>query len=233
MMSSYEALEWLGDAYLQLISSRLIHSRFPDHSVGQKSGLRELLVRNSTLANYSKDYGFAERIKMVGSPMDLDPKTWTKILGDVFEAYVAAIIESDPTNGYSIVEKWLIQLWAPHIYDWSTNGEGKFTGTQEHATKDMALELQRWLVSPGARIDYLEEKPMKYDKTSGRHTFYIAAYLTGWGYKRHKLGSGNGRNKSIAKSEAAKDAFTSSKDVVFECHQKKLEHDKTKRQQLE
>jgi dsRNA-specific ribonuclease len=227
--NTYEPMEFLGDAYLEVIATRMIHDRFPHHNVGQKAGLRETLIRNETLAQYAKEYGFGERIKATGLDKDHGGKAWIKILADVFEAYVAAVILSDDARGMTTATEWLTALWEPRIKDWRENGLGVQTAEQErHANNDVKSLLQRVLVSKGVKVEYIEERPMEHIKDGNKTTFWMGVYLTGWGYNKARLGGGSGRSKQIAGAEAAKDAFISGKWIVDDAHLKKLEHDRMK-----
>ena len=130
---NYERLEWIGDAWLQLIATELISSTFQDNSlkVGRLSQLREQLVKNKTLAGYLRDYGL-DRSAVVdaalgqtqqrketesGKPKHGGLRTIEKVYGDIFEAYVGAIIRSDHENGVQIVADWLKALWGRLIED--------------------------------------------------------------------------------------------------------------------
>jgi len=224
--NTYEHLEFIGDAYLEIIATRMIHNRFPTHSVGKKSGLREILIRNDTLSQYSREYGFGERVNTGSNERDHGGKTWMKILADVFEAYVAAIILSDKDTGFGIAERWLTELWAPKVQEWVEKGDGKQTAVQEHGNHDVKAELQKMLVSKGVKLEYLEEKPMELVKEGNRTTFFMGVYLTGWGYEKVKLGTGAGRSKQLAGTEAAKAAFQTSHPVIQDAHRKKIAFDR-------
>ena len=91
---SYERLEFLGDAYIELIASRLIFERFVQLTAGQMSQLRELLVKNETLGEYSKAYGFDKRLEAGAIEKMMEDsrssggkgnKAFNKVMGDVFE----------------------------------------------------------------------------------------------------------------------------------------------------
>jgi ribonuclease-3 len=226
--NSYEPLEFLGDAYLELMATRLIHERFSSHTVGQKAQLRETLIRNDNRSTYARAYGFEDRIKIGGTDLKQDTKSkaWVKILADVFEAYVACVVLSDSVNGYNICEQWLWQLWEPKVQDWRLNGSGKVTGDEEHASTDIKAMLQKYIATKGVRLEYLEEKPMEHVKEGNKTTFFMGVYLTGWAYTKYPLGSGSGRSKVIAGAEAAKDAFTRSAQIVEECHRRKVEYER-------
>jgi ribonuclease III len=85
---SYERLEFLGDAVLSLVMSRLLYQRYPDKKEGELSKLRSSIVNESTLAEMARflqlsDYIFAgkgERAAL-GGP----------ILADVLEALFGVV----------------------------------------------------------------------------------------------------------------------------------------------
>ena len=136
----------------------LIHSRFPLHTVGQKAGLRELLVKNETLAEYSNAYGFGERVQ--SSHKERHGPVWTKVLGDVFEAYLACIIIQDDTSdaGFLAAEKWLTELWAPKILEWRKAGDGLHDASKQGQSLDPKTDLNRLLTGKDAKVEYREEK---------------------------------------------------------------------------
>jgi ribonuclease-3 len=221
--NTYEPLEFLGDAYLEIIATRLIHNFFPSHTVGQKSGLREILIRNDTLFQYAKDYGFGDRVQVSG--IDPSQRAWIKVLADVFEAYVACVILSDNQYGFQTAETWLAALWQPKIREWRKFGDGKNPAPSGVISMDVKSELQRMTVSKGVKLEYLEEKPMEHIKEGNRTTFFMGVYISGWDYNKRKLGSGSGKNKQLASAEAAKDAFISGRAIVERAHQMKLAFD--------
>ncbi|KAL1967230.1 hypothetical protein VTN77DRAFT_3276 [Rasamsonia byssochlamydoides] len=193
--TSYDRLEILGDAYMETIATKLIWDRFPNLSSGRMSQVREDLVKNETLAHYATLYGFDKKVAV---PQDLQsqPKRWMKTKADVFEAYVAAVILSDPVNGYQAAESWLVQLWGPKL------SEVKQT-PQTLKSKEL---LAKKIMGKGIKLKYVEEKPPKQMK-GGMQTFFIGVYLTGWGWNNQHLGSGHGPSKAIAGDEAAQQAL--------------------------
>lgn len=116
---TYERLEFLGDAYIELFASRLIYESYSHLPAGRMSQVRELLVKNETLAELSRSYGFHERIavgaeiaELVRDSRGRGNKGYNKIVGDVFEAYVAAVVLSDfEGKGFERAEAWCRELW--------------------------------------------------------------------------------------------------------------------------
>ncbi|OKL57174.1 hypothetical protein UA08_07706 [Talaromyces atroroseus] len=192
---NYDRLEVLGDAYVEVIATRLIWDQFKDVPPGRMSQIREDLVKNETLAGFATQYGFDGR---VSAPEDqrMQPKRWLKIRADVFEAYVAAVVLSNPGDGFGMVEKWLGQLWQPRL---------------SHVQPVQSVlkykeKLAKKVMGKGIKLRYVEEKPPK-QLDGGMQTFYIGVYLTGWGWHDQHLGSGSGLNKASAGDQAAERAL--------------------------
>ncbi|EMF12335.1 Ribonuclease_3-domain-containing protein, partial [Sphaerulina musiva SO2202] len=116
---TYERLEFLGDAYIELFASRLIYESYSHLPAGRMSQVRELLVKNETLAELSRRYGFDQNIAVGAEIGELlrdsrgrGNKGYNKIVGDVFEAYVAAVVLSDfEGRGFEKAEGWCRDLW--------------------------------------------------------------------------------------------------------------------------
>jgi ribonuclease-3 len=234
---TYERLEFLGDAYIELIASRLIFSHFGNLTAGHQSQLRELLVKNETLAQYSRAYGFENKVEagdmnyMHESSRQKGNKGFNKVLGDVFEAYVAAVIISDPEHGFAVAEKWLTTLWQPKLL-FNTSMDPVYNTLTHVSAAD-----PRQVYNPTAKNDLqqrivehavtkLEYEPyqasveLKGDQL-GQNRHFIALYLTGWGYERKLLGKGEGRSKVEAGNWAAIEAMHGeAKEVVEECEAK-------------
>ena len=198
--ASYERLELLGDAYIELIATRLLYPRYPNLSAGRLSQIRETLVKNETLAEYSLAYRFDERAHMPHSHKEEGKdrrKVWIKALGDIFEAYVAAIVLSDAENGFNTAENWLVALWTPKLPDHSK---------EIPINNDAKQELSKKIMHRGMRIDYQAEEHR--DKNSEPKVWYaVSVYFTGWGWESQLLGSGKGLNRSEAGMRAAMEAL--------------------------
>jgi ribonuclease III len=209
---SYETLEFLGDAYLEIIASRLIWSLYNSQgfTAARMSQVREMLVKNETLSEYCIAYGLDARLAIQEGSRPADATSKIKLNGDVFEAYVAAVVLSDPTRGTEKAEEWLSALW-----------EEKLNGVNTAAADDVSKgELQKRLSGKGVRLDYIDEKAPIIDKKKGLETYFIGVYLTGWGYDKRHLGSGKGSSKKAAGYEAAKVALRN-EEVLNDCKIKK------------
>lgn len=241
---SYEQLEWLGDAYLYLMSTAYIYLTFPHLKHGDMSQLREVLVRNATLKDYSIHYGLDKRIIF---PEEYGPngreggtkasaKERGKVLGDVFEAHVAAIILSDPISGVANTASWLKALWSTTISQQikknSWHGKqapiiaptmGSLPADQQFQDADPPGQIQTSkarnsrerlssdlvLHEPKVSIEYRSldnGRPHKKDPLTNLKLFTQGAFLVGYG-ETVQLGTGTDKNKKEANEKAAQNAL--------------------------
>lgn len=156
------------------------------------SQIRETLVKNETLAEYAVEYGFDKQAKIPRSHQE-SGKLWIKTMGDIFEAYVAAVILADSKDGFRIAEDWLTELWTPKLL------QQTIVPKPYHDAKP---ELARRVMGKDIKVSYIDEGAPKL-LFDGKRYFYIGVYLTGWGWKDQHLGSGRGLNKVEAGTNAA------------------------------
>ena len=104
---SYERLEYLGDAVLEIVcSDYLYHSS--NKNEGEMSRLRSLYVCENALYEYSKDVNLKDYIKL-GNGINEANKT---IIADVFEATMAVIYLE---QGITAVKRLFKNLIVPYI----------------------------------------------------------------------------------------------------------------------
>ncbi|MFA7120177.1 MAG: ribonuclease III [Bacilli bacterium] len=105
---SYERLEYLGDAVLQLILSEYLYEN-TNYDEGDMSKIRASYVCEGALFAYSKDIDIIKDIKLGHG---LENQINETIVADVFESIVAAIYL---TNGYDKVKNFVLNLVIPYI----------------------------------------------------------------------------------------------------------------------
>ncbi|RYP52037.1 hypothetical protein DL768_002720 [Monosporascus sp. mg162] len=229
---SYERLEWIGDAYLYLISSAFIFQTFPNLATGRSAQLREKLVKNETLSTYTTEYGLNMRARFPAE-FDLEGRVGgsqasrekrKKALGDIFEAYVAAAILGDP-DGLPRVVTWLKALWAgslskeirneyksqatgvPHAVE---NGDSTDAGNAKQDLNPKVV-LAKAIGAKGVKIVYENLGEPKKAKDSGLPMYTVGVFLNGWGETHLRLGYGNGLSKKEAGAKAAQRALDNKK----------------------
>ena len=201
--TSYDRLELLGDAYIELIATRLVFSRFPKMPAGRLSQQRELLVKNETLAEYALAYNFDEKGQLPASMKQGgkdSKKKWTKTMGDMFEAYVAAIVLSNPTDGFETAEGWLKSLWENKL-------SKQPTIETQTADPNAKVQLANKVMGKDIKLNYRDEAPPQELRKEGKLIFQIGVYLTGWGWENTRLGTGKGLSKQEAGAKAAAHAL--------------------------
>lgn len=206
------------------------------------SQIRELLVKNETLAAFARQYGFEKRARVppeflnhqdhLPSELVVSQKEKTKVMGDIFEAYVAAVVLSDPANGVQRVSEWLKSLWAMKI--------SRQIIEQEHLTHVPAVtdrtnpkeRLAQQIVSPGIKLNYKDAAPAQPDKETAGMIYTVGVYLTGWGKSNEQLGFGRAKGKKEAGLRAAEMALANQK-IMREYSKMKKEFDEKRRKEKE
>ncbi|KEF52416.1 uncharacterized protein A1O9_11657 [Exophiala aquamarina CBS 119918] len=191
--NSYDRLEFLGDAYLEVIASELIFDRFSTLPAGRMSQVRESLIKNETLSRLTEAYGWDKKMKNSQQLHRESAQAWVKIKGDVFEAYVAAVVLSHQ-NGLQIAKAWLQTLWASAL-----DSVAAQVSAPSHSKQELAMRI----AGKGVKINYVDEKPPIVHKGQGVETYFVGVYLDGWGWDNQFLGSGKGLSRSAAGQEAA------------------------------
>lgn len=96
---SYERLEFLGDAVLELATTKYLYDLFPQEPEGVLSAYRSSLVKTETLAEVAAELGLDQRVMMNKGGTIND-----SILADVFEAVVGGLYLD---QGYAVVTTFL------------------------------------------------------------------------------------------------------------------------------
>lgn len=231
---SYERLEWVGDAYVYITSTLLISQTFPALLPGKCSQLRERLVKNITLADYARKYGFDKRAKLPDSILPgakhiSKDQDHTKVMGDIFEAYVAAVVLSDPANGVARASEWLKSLWAMTLSKEIKQEErsekkldsplwrlrGAVENTTVHQVAEVQLnpkeQLQKALGTKISKLTYKDIGAVRKDPNTKRAVYSVGVFLTGWGEVDKQIGFGSANGKKEAGIKAADMALKNKK----------------------
>jgi ribonuclease III len=238
---SYERLEWIGDAYLYLISSLFIYQTFPNLPTGRSSQLRERLIKNETLSEFTMRYGIDKRARLptefqaggrvATGGTSASKKERKKLLGDLFEAYAAAAILGD-VDGLARVTAWIKPLWSTILkheicdeYKARTTAQRPTNGVKRkdsYETGSGAFQpvpqqlhskaaLAQAIGAKTVTISYRDEGAPKKDRNTGLPWFTVGAYYDGLGEKNLLLGHGSGLSKKEAGANAATKALENKK----------------------
>ena len=187
--SDNERLEFLGDAVLEIVTSRFLYLNYPDYSEGDLTKLRASLVCEPTLAYCTKEIDLGKYVLLARGEDKSGGRLRKSILSDALEALIGAIyLDGGMDKASDFIEKYILTDIEHKIlfYDCKTN-------LQEvvQAKHDGNVEYQ-----------LLSEEGPAHNKT------FSSAVL----YHDEVLGTGKGHTKKAAEQEAAYQALLSIKE---------------------
>lgn len=185
--TSNERLEFLGDAVLEFIVSRELYKTFPDKEEGYLTALRANLVNTTSLAQVAIDLDLGTSIYLSKGEEDGGGRSNTSLLADTVEAIIGALFID---GGLTPAEKFIDQNL---LFDLKERAQLPL--------KDPKSQLQELVQSKGLgapRYKVAEESGPDHNKK-----FVIEVFVNG-----ASLGRGEGKSKSLAEQEAARQALT-------------------------
>lgn len=184
-----ERLEFLGDAVIGLIVSRLLYERFPDEDEGLLTARRAALVNRDALASLGLRIGLDRYLLLGRGESEAGGATRPSVLAGAFEALAGAIFLSE---GIDTSRTWLTRLF-----------EAPLPGAGEpEPPKSAKSRLQEW--SQRAHRIKPHYELVSTNGPDHDQTFTVAAVLRG---ERIALGEGSSRQR--AEEQAATAALAS------------------------
>lgn len=193
-ISHNERLEFLGDAVLQLLISEYLYARFPEKPEGELSKLRSMMVREESLAGFSRDCQFDQYIRLGKGEEKNGGRSRETILGDLFEAFLGALLLD---QGVEAVRSFITVHIIPKIE------KGQFERVVDYKT-----QLQEILQAGG-------DVQIRYQVLQESGPAHAKEFLVGVFLNDQKLAQGLGRSKKLAEQEAAKKAIAERKAHVL------------------
>lgn len=184
---TYERLEFLGDAVLDLIVTEILFEKYPKENEGFLTKLRAKIVRGDTLFELAKKLGLNEFLEIGERASGQGIEYSKSVLSDVYEALVAAVYIS---SGYGSAHKFV----SSHI-DRFINFKKIVKEIDNYKSLLMEYSQSEKLKLP--RYEVISEEGPGHNKT-----FYVAVYI-----ENKKLGEGTGKSKKEAEQAAAADAL--------------------------
>ena len=180
---SYERLEFLGDAVLELATSEYFYENY-DYQEGKMTKTRSRYVCEHALYEYAKVVGFIPLIKVGNGQIHNVNET---IIADVFEAILGAIFLE---LGYAKARDYVLSIIKPFI-------EANIDLYSDYKS------LLQELVQTGKKS--LEYKLIKETGPAHDKTYVVEVSIDGITY-----GVGSGKSKKEAEQHAALDAYKKS-----------------------
>lgn len=183
---SYERLEFLGDAVLELATTRMIYEAMPKAPEGSMTKMRASIVDESTLAGIARRWGLGPGLRLGNGEDRAGGRERTSILSDAVEAVVAAIYVD---AGVEAADRVVRDSWGP-ILD---------QRLAQDSVADPRSALQELLAKRGATVEFT------YERSGPDHAvvFVATALIDG-----ANAGSGEGGSKKAAAIAAASNALS-------------------------
>lgn len=180
-----ERLEYLGDAVLGLIASRLLYERFPDADEGRLTAHRAAVVNRSALASLAEDLSLDQYLRLGRGELEAGGAHRPSLLAGTFEALVGAVFLS---QGLAAAEAAFGPMLASRLA----------SGDDADAPKSAKSRLQEWSQRrTGVRPSYAVV-----DSQGPAHAqqFTVAVMI---GAERLATGSGSSRQRAEERAAQA------------------------------
>jgi ribonuclease-3 len=140
--NSYERLEFLGDAVLDVVVSEALYHARPDAAEGDLSRLRASLVRDTSLAELAADLGLGEHLVLGSGERKAGGHRRESILADALEALFGAVYLD---RGFETAAEFVRHAFGDRLE--------KFPHADD--LRDPKTQLQEWLQARGLGLpDY-------------------------------------------------------------------------------
>lgn len=114
---SYERLEYLGDAVMELVISEYLYKN-TEYQEGEMTKLRSYYVCAAAHYEYSKKLGLNEFVLLGNGEEETGGRNRKAIIADIYEAFIGAIFLD---QGFEYVKKFIYKYIIPIIEDNKTN----------------------------------------------------------------------------------------------------------------
>lgn len=201
---SYERLEYLGDAVLELTISDHLYRQFPNADEGQLTRKRVSLVRGETIAGVARRLRLGELLLVGRGVEDSGGRKQDSVLAAAFEALLAAVYLD---QGFQAARDFVGRHMAAELSEITRTG----ADGAPHATDNPKGYLQELLQEQGRRPPCYHEA----GRSGPDHNpvFTVEVILDG-----KVIGAGQGRRKADAEKAAAEAALEllQSGELVFD-----------------
>jgi len=184
---SYERLEFLGDAVLDLIVTEIIFDKFADKPEGFLTKLRAGLVKGETLSEFSQKIKLNEWMEVGERASEQSIRSSKSVLADLFEAIVGVTYQQ---LGYDTAYKFVEGVIEKYV-DFES-----IVSTMDNY-KSMLLEYMQSQRMPIPVYRVVDDYGPGHDKT-----FVVVVEIDD-----EEKGRGKGKNKKEAEQAAAKEAL--------------------------
>lgn len=188
-LASYERMEFLGDAVLELVISNELYCNLPLVNEGELTKGRSALVRRETLAQAARRLSLGDYIALGKGERSNGGEQRDSILEEVFEAIVAAIyLDQD----YEAARRFILDALEPELAAYCQGGE---TPENPKSLLQETVQARGW-PTPIYQV-------LAIAGPGHQPVFTVAVTVDG-----ATLGQGSGSKKAEAERAAARDALS-------------------------
>lgn len=184
-LTSYETLEFLGDAIVDLVVSDYLYQN-RHYNEGEMTKVRASYVCENALYEYANDLNFSKYIKVGKGESASGGNHKKAIMADVFEAFIAALYLD---KGYEYTKDVALKIITPYIENKNILLFNDYKSALQEAVQTQQKELY---------YELIEEKGPSHNKS-----FTIAVKIDKIVY-----GKGTASTKKEAEQQAAKQALS-------------------------
>jgi ribonuclease-3 len=185
---SYERLEFLGDAVLELAISDELYQRCPSLTEGELTKGRAALVCQETLAQVARRLNLGDFVLLGKGEEASGGRGRDSLLAAAFESVAAAVYLD---RGYPHARKFILRVMAPELDEFLSRGE---------APEDPKSRLQEYVQGLGRPSP--RYRVVSSDGPAHGPTFTVEVLV-----EDEVVGTGLGRSKVSAERKAAWDAL--------------------------
>ena len=186
---SNEALEFLGDAVLEMVISRELFDRYRADGEGTLTKMRQSIVCESALARVARRLSLGDFLNVGNGEEGANVRERDKVLADALEAVIAAVYLDDTSLGGERYSGVILELFEPEI-----------KRAPADSNSDYKTRLQQLIEKNGD--SELRYEVADTDGPEHRRTFTVLAIVN-----NNVVGRGSGRTKKAAQMEAAREAL--------------------------
>jgi ribonuclease-3 len=183
-----ERLEFLGDAVLNLILSRLLYEAYPDRTEGELSRLRAGLVNERQLKKLAETLELGDRLRLGKGEAQTGGRQKDSLLADALEAVLGAVYLE---GGYPAAWRVIEGLYAPLL---------QAAPSGPISDQDCKTQLQEYCQGRSKTTPVYET--VREEGPDHRKRFFVLVRLGS-----ECIGRGQGRSKKEAEQAAARMAL--------------------------
>ncbi len=181
---SYERLEFLGDAVLQLTVTHYLYDEYPELPEGEMAKVRAAVVNERALAGVARSWGLGPALRLGKGEEMTGGRSKDSILSDVVESVLGAVyLESGFQRAHTVV-----------LHHWTDLVDARAAAP---GRRDYKTRLQEKIAQTGERPRYEVEDHGPEHAKEFTAKVYVGEEI---------LGAGTGTSKKRAEQDAARAA---------------------------